>query len=310
MRMVAGLEKPTSGDILIDGERVNDVHARDRDLAMVFQSYGLYPHLTVRDNIAYPLKVRKVPKTERYAEAERAAAKVELTEFMHRKPSELSGGQRQRVALARAMIRNPRVFLMDEPLSNLDTQLRTIMRTHLKHLHRELATTTIYVTHDQVEAMTLADRVVVMNEGCIQQIASPTEIYNHPANTFVAGFIGSPPMNLLQGQVSAEKFRHEAGNLPVKGVADGEVILGQRPENLNLVPAGQGDLSGKVYAVELLGDAVLVAVDLNGKLVNVKMPPEYLPTEGEAIDLVFDRSRLHFFEATSGVCLPDAVGVE
>lgn len=304
MRMVAGLERPTSGDVLIDGERVNDVHPRDRDLAMVFQSYGLYPHLTVRDNIAYPLKVRGIAKQQRYAEADKAAEKVELVDFMHRKPAELSGGQRQRVALARALIRKPRVFLMDEPLSNLDAQLRTMMRAHLKHLQRELATTTIYVTHDQVEAMTLADRVVVMNAGRVQQIGTPGEIYNRPENTFVAGFIGSPPMNLISGAIANEEFRHSSGSMGIKDAQDGAVVIGQRPEHLVLVAEGHGQLTGTVYAAEFLGDAVLVAVDLDGQLVNAKMPADCALTEGQTVDLKIDMAHLHLFATAGGYRLP------
>ncbi|WP_411036528.1 ABC transporter ATP-binding protein [Shinella sp. BYT-45] len=307
MRMVAGLDHPTSGDILIDGRRVNDIHARDRDLAMVFQSYGLYPHMTVRDNIAYPLKVRGLAKPEARRKAEAAAAKVELSNHLDRKPAELSGGQRQRVALARALVRNPRVFLMDEPLSNLDAQLRTVMRTHLKHLQREMASTTIYVTHDQVEAMTLADRIVVLNNGRIQQVATPAEIYARPANTFVARFIGSPPMNLLEGRIENGTFVHAGGSIRVDSTADGPVFLGQRPEDICLAARGAGHLGGTVYAAELLGDAVLVAVRTGAELVNVKMPPDCRLAEGETVDLVFDPSKIHVFDAVTGdrrECVP------
>ncbi|HSR71639.1 MAG TPA: ATP-binding cassette domain-containing protein, partial [Kiloniellales bacterium] len=201
MRMVAGLEKITKGDIFIGDDRVNDVLPKYRDVAMVFQSYALYPHMTVAENIGYPLKLRKVPAAEQRQQVEQVARRVELDGFLDRRPRELSGGQRQRVALARAIIRTPKVFLMDEPLSNLDAKLRVQMRAELKHLQHELKVTTIYVTHDQIEAMTLAHRVAVMNNGVIEQLGTPKEIYNDPRTLFVAGFIGSPPMNFIEGTV-------------------------------------------------------------------------------------------------------------
>ena len=206
MRMIAGLEDVTEGDIIIDGERVNDLEPKDRDISMVFQSYGLYPNMNVYDNIRFPLKVRKVPTAEHDERVMRAAAMVELEPFLHRKPAELSGGQRQRVALARAIVREPNVFLMDEPLSNLDAKLRVSTRAQIKNLSHELKVTTIYVTHDQIEAMTLADRVVVMKQGVVQQVGTPTDIYDAPANTFVASFIGSPAMNLVEGEIKAGVF--------------------------------------------------------------------------------------------------------
>ena len=210
MRMIAGLEDPTSGDILIDGKRVNDLDPKDRDVAMVFQSYGLYPNMNVWENIRFPLKVRKVPEAEHEERVKRASAMVELDDFLHRKPAALSGGQRQRVALARAIVRTPKVFLMDEPLSNLDAKLRVSTRAQIKNLSHELQVTTIYVTHDQIEAMTLADRVVVMKQGIVQQVGTPTDIYDSPANTFVAGFIGNPAMNLIDGEVVDGTF-HAGG---------------------------------------------------------------------------------------------------
>jgi len=201
MRMVAGLEDPTAGEIWIGDRCVNALEPKDRDVAMVFQSYGLYPNMTVYENISFPLRIRGTPKDEIHPAVMKASAKVELDDFLQRRPKELSGGQRQRVALARAIVRQPKVFLMDEPLSNLDAKLRVSMRAHIKHLHHELGVTTIYVTHDQVEAMTLADRVVVMSKAEVQQIGSPEQIYNDPDNLFVAGFIGAPAMNLLKGQL-------------------------------------------------------------------------------------------------------------
>ena len=206
MRMIAGLEEITGGEVQIDGQVVNGLEPKDRDIAMVFQSYGLYPNMNVYENIRFPLKVRKVDPATHDERVRRAASMVELDEFLHRRPAQLSGGQRQRVALARAIVREPNVFLMDEPLSNLDAKLRVSTRAQIKHLHHELKVTTIYVTHDQIEAMTLADRVVVMNKGIVQQVGTPTEIYDRPANVFVASFIGSPAMNLVSGHLSNGNF--------------------------------------------------------------------------------------------------------
>ena len=253
MRMIAGLEEITSGDVEIDGKVVNNLEPKDRDIAMVFQSYGLYPNMNVYENIRFPLKVRNVDPAIHNERVRRAAAMVELDDFLHRRPAALSGGQRQRVALARAIVREPNVFLMDEPLSNLDAKLRVSTRAQIKHLHHELKVTTIYVTHDQIEAMTLADRVVVMNQGIVQQVGSPTEIYDRPANAFVAGFIGSPAMNLVEGSIKGGTFTAE--NINVKGLAaaDGPVTLGFRAEDASI--AAKGEISAPVYAMELLGDA-------------------------------------------------------
>jgi multiple sugar transport system ATP-binding protein len=295
MRMIAGLEDPTSGDILIDGVRVNDKPARDRDLAMVFQNYGLYPHMSVAENIGYPLKVRRVPRSEREARVRAAADRVELGGLLDRRPAELSGGQRQRVALARAIVRTPRLFLMDEPLSNLDAKLRTVMRGQLKHLQRDLATTTVYVTHDQIEAMTLADRIVIMKGGRIQQSGPPAEIYARPANTFVAGFIGSPPMNLVAGDIVDGAFRHPAGGFPL-AAAPGPAVLGVRPEDVRLTAPGDGDFTGTVFSSELLGDVTLVGVSVGPDLVNVKVGPDGGRSMGEAVGIAVDRARLHLFD--------------
>jgi multiple sugar transport system ATP-binding protein len=304
MRMIAGLEDPTSGDILIDGVRVNDKPARDRDLAMVFQNYGLYPHMPVAENIGYPLKVRRVARAEREQRVKAAAERVELGGLLGRKPAELSGGQRQRVALARAIVRTPRLFLMDEPLSNLDAKLRTLMRAQLKHLQRDLATTTIYVTHDQVEAMTLADRIVVMKDGRIQQSAAPAEIYARPANTFVAGFIGSPPMNLLSGEVADGHFVHAAGKVSFER-KPGAIVLGVRPEDVSVTAPGEGDLLGEIFSSELLGDVVLLGVTVGADLVNIKVGPSGGRAIGDRIGVRFDRTKLHIFDAAEGNRLPE-----
>ena len=232
MRMIAGLEDATEGDILIDGQRVNDMDPKDRDVAMVFQSYALYPNMNVYENIRFPLKVRGVDPKTHDEKVRRASAMVELDDFLHRKPAELSGGQRQRVALARAIVREPNVFLMDEPLSNLDAKLRVSTRAQIKNLSHELAVTTIYVTHDQVEAMTLADRVVVMKQGVVQQVGSPTDIYDRPANAFVASFIGNPAMNLVDGDINNGTFNTEGVAVAGLNAPDGATTLGFRAEDV------------------------------------------------------------------------------
>lgn len=298
MRLVAGLEEPSQGDILIGGKRVNDIPARDRDLAMVFQNYALYPHMTVGENIGYPLKIAKVKMSERQERVRAAAAKVEMENLLTRRPAELSGGQRQRVALARAIIRTPQLFLMDEPLSNLDAKLRTIMRAELKHLQKELATTTIYVTHDQVEAMTLADRIVILNDARIQQVGAPAEIYARPANTFVASFIGSPPMNLIEGSLTGGVFTHAGGSMALEE-AEGKIVLGVRPEDVS-VAADAGDVQGTVYSSELLGDCVLLNVRVGDALMAAKVGPEEGRAMDSTISLSFNRAKLHLFDAGTG----------
>jgi multiple sugar transport system ATP-binding protein len=275
MRMIAGLETITSGEILINGELVNNIEPKDRDVAMVFQSYALYPNMTVYENIRFPLKVRKIDKTIHNEKVMRASAMVELDDFLHRKPSELSGGQRQRVALARAIVREPTVFLMDEPLSNLDAKLRLSTRAQIKNLQHKLRVTTIYVTHDQVEAMTLADRVVVMNEGAVQQIATPQEIYNKPANTFVAGFIGSPAMNLVEGLIDDGVFIGD--NVRIEGLSKkhkGKITLGFRAEDAVIVDAN-GAICAPVFSMELLGDMTMISVKAGGGLVSIKSDKNY-----------------------------------
>jgi multiple sugar transport system ATP-binding protein len=303
MRMIAGLEDATDGDILIGGRRVNDLDPKDRDIAMVFQSYALYPNLDVYENIRFPLKVRKVPQSEHDARVRRASAMVELDDFLHRKPSELSGGQRQRVALARAIVRQPSVFLMDEPLSNLDAKLRVSTRAQIKNLSHELKVTTIYVTHDQIEAMTLADRVVVMRKGLIQQVGTPTEIYDRPANTFVAGFIGNPAMNLMQGRLSGGVFDGESVRIAGLSGRDGPVTLGFRAEDAMVAP--EGEIRAPVYTMELLGDATMVTVRAGGALVAVKAGKEFRTGIGDDVAIRVPPSACHLFDAESGDRLSD-----
>jgi multiple sugar transport system ATP-binding protein len=300
MRMVAGLEEPTDGEIWIGGDVVNDMAPRERDVAMVFQNYGLYPHMTVRDNIGYPLKVRGLPKAQARQMVDKAAAQVELGPYLDRKPGQLSGGQRQRVALARSLVRTPRVFLMDEPLSNLDAKLRVTMRAELKHLHHELRVTTIYVTHDQMEAMTLASRIAVMNRGVIMQLAAPEVIYNDPANLFVAGFIGSPSMNLLDGALVDGTFR--GGSLAVPDLGGGtrdRVVLGVRPEDVSVVPTGTGLVDVPVYAFELTGESVLVTVTIGDKHVSARADRHFRCEIGDHVGISFQRERTYLFDAAS-----------
>jgi multiple sugar transport system ATP-binding protein len=300
MRMIAGLEEATSGEIWIGDRIVNGLEPKDRDIAMVFQSYGLYPTMSVYENIRFPLKVRKVPAETHHERVLRAAAMVELGEFLHRRPAELSGGQRQRVALARAIVREPTVFLMDEPLSNLDAKLRVSTRAQIKNLHHELRTTTIYVTHDQIEAMTLADRVVVMNRGVIQQLGSPREIYDQPANTFVAGFIGSPAMNLVDGEISNGTFR--AGNIAVSGLPKtvaGKVTIGFRAEDANIA-SRKAQIEAPVYSMELLGEASMISMKAGGALVAVKAGKDHRAEIGEIVRVSVPASICHLFDHQTG----------
>jgi multiple sugar transport system ATP-binding protein len=298
MRMIAGLEDASGGDIIIDGKRVNDLDPKDRDVAMVFQSYALYPNMDVYENIRFPLKVRKSDPAEHDARVRRAAEMVELTEFLHRRPAELSGGQRQRVALARAIVRRPNVFLMDEPLSNLDAKLRVSTRAQIKNLSHELKVTTVYVTHDQIEAMTLADRVVVMYKGIVQQVATPTEIYDRPANAFVASFIGNPAMNLMEGTLNGGTFTCE--NVRVEGLAgpDGPITLGFRAEDAALADAGQ--IEAPIYSLELLGDATMVTMRIGGALVSIKAPKTYRAEIGDKISGAIPAEVCHLFDTATG----------
>lgn len=300
MRMIAGLEPVTSGEILIDGVQVNDRPARDRDISMVFQNYGLYPHLNVRENIGYPLRLRKVREPERGNRIADAARKVHLEEYLDRRPRELSGGQRQRVALARAIVRTPNLFLMDEPLSNLDAILRVSMRAELKHLHHELETTTVYVTHDQIEAMTLATRVVVMNKGEVAQIGTPEEIYGDPETLFVATFIGSPPMNCVRGSLSDGVFRNSDTNIGnLAETIAGDVILGVRPEHVSIAPLEGADITGTVFAVEYTGSGLLVVVQAGDAMVTAMGNPDMRPKFNDSIGLNIDRAGVFFFDANT-----------
>jgi multiple sugar transport system ATP-binding protein len=299
MRMIAGLEDPTEGEIVIDGKVINNLEPKDRDVAMVFQSYALYPNMNVYENIRFPLKVRKVDPASHDHKVRRAAGMVELDEFLHRKPSELSGGQRQRVALARAIVREPNVFLMDEPLSNLDAKLRVSTRAQIKNLQHELSVTTIYVTHDQIEAMTLADRVVVMKNGVIQQIGSPTEIYDRPANTFVAGFIGSPAMNLLEGSLQGGTFAARHTNIEGLSYPDGQVTLGFRAEDASVVK-DSGQITAPIYTMELLGDATMVTVRIGGTLIRVKADKSFRAEIDEMVSIQVPMNHCHLFKAETG----------
>ena len=299
MRMIAGLEDVTEGSISIDGQVVNDLEPKDRDIAMVFQSYGLYPNMNVYDNIRFPLKVRKVPEAEHDERVKRAAAMVELEPFMHRKPAELSGGQRQRVALARAIVREPNVFLMDEPLSNLDAKLRVSTRAQIKNLSHELKVTTIYVTHDQIEAMTLADRVVIMKQGIVQQVGTPVKIYNNPANTFVASFIGNPAMNLLDGTVSGGVFEGENTRVEGLNVPDGPVTLGFRAEDGSL-STSTAEINAPVYTMELLGDATMVTGRAGESMIAVKASKEYRAEIDDQVSFSVPSAVCHVFDRETG----------
>ena len=299
MRMIAGLESPSGGEIRIDGTVVNDLEPKDRDVAMVFQSYALYPNMNVYDNIRFPLKVRGIDPGTHDEKVRRASAMVELDDFLHRKPAELSGGQRQRVALARAIVREPNVFLMDEPLSNLDAKLRVSTRAQIKNLSHELAVTTIYVTHDQIEAMTLADRVVVMKQGIVQQVGTPTEIYDSPANTFVASFIGNPAMNLIEGSVTNGVF--DAPHVSVPGLhgPNGQMTLGFRAEDASIVESG-GQINAPIYTLELLGDATMVTVRIGDALVSVRTDKAFRAEIDDMVSIAVPHEICHLFDGQTG----------
>ncbi|MCL3880848.1 ABC transporter ATP-binding protein [Marivita sp. GX14005] len=300
MRMIAGLEDVSEGEITIDGRVINDLDPKDRDVAMVFQSYALYPNMNVYENIRFPLRVRGVDGATHDEKVRRASAMVELDEFLHRKPAELSGGQRQRVALARAIVREPNVFLMDEPLSNLDAKLRVSTRAQIKNLSHELAVTTIYVTHDQIEAMTLADRVVVMEKGVVQQVGSPTEIYDRPANAFVASFIGNPAMNLIDGDLRGGTFETVRTSIPGLSGQDGKVTLGFRAEDAALAEDGRGQITAPIYTLELLGDATMIAVRIGPSLVAVKADKSFRAEIGDPVSIRVPPEICHLFDTATG----------
>jgi multiple sugar transport system ATP-binding protein len=305
MRMIAGLDHPTEGQISIGGRVVNHLEPKDRDVAMVFQNYGLYPNLTVYENIRFPLKVRKIDKTTHDTRVRKAAAMVELGPLLDRRPRELSGGQRQRVALARAIVREPAVFLMDEPLSNLDAKLRVSTRAQIKNLQHELQTTTIYVTHDQIEAMTLADRVVVMNQGALQQVGTPIEIYERPANTFVASFIGSPAMNLIPGHIESGTFTAPGITIPgLSRALSGPITLGFRAEDAAIAEPNIGQMTAQVYTFELLGDATQVAVRTADALISVKAGKSFRIQIGSPVSFRIPPEICHLFHAETGARIP------
>ena len=305
LRIVAGLEQQSAGDVSIGGRIVNDVEPKDRNIAMVFQNYALYPHLSVYDNMAYGLRVRGTPKPEIERRVQEAARILELAALLQRKPRQLSGGQRQRVAMGRAIVRDPQVFLFDEPLSNLDAKLRVQMRIEIKRLHQSIRTTSIYVTHDQVEAMTLADRLIVMNAGNAEQIGAPLEIYERPASVFVAGFIGAPAMNLLRARVEGGQARAGGATLSLPpagaGLAAGrEIVWGVRPEHVELAD-GPGEAEVVVDLVEALGADTLVHARLaDGDPLTLRLPGSTRVRERDRLSLRLPRAALHVFDAGSG----------
>lgn len=315
LRMIAGLEDQTSGSIFIGGELVSDKPPRDRNIAMVFQNYALYPHMNVYDNMAFSLKLQGVAKEEIDRKVKEAAEILNIGPYLERKPKELSGGQRQRVALGRAIVREPAVFLMDEPLSNLDAKLRVQMRTEIAKLHARLGATTIYVTHDQTEAMTMADRIVVMKDGVIQQIADPQTIYDKPVNKFVASFIGAPPMNFINCsfKVQTEGLELVSNDMNVRMPQEwaaqaqkyvgSEVILGVRPENIRPEESAVTNINALVEVVEPLGSETLIHAKLGGQNVIVKANPDYKPAVGEIIKLTFEMNKAHLFDSETGVTI-------
>lgn len=279
LRMVAGLEEISGGDLLIDGQRMNDMAPKDRDIAMVFQSYALYPHMTVRENMEFPLKLRKMPKDEMNKRVDEAAEILGITQYLDRKPKALSGGQRQRVAIGRAIVREPKVLLMDEPLSNLDAKLRNQMRAEIIKLRQRIDTTFIYVTHDQTEAMTLGDRIVIMKDGIVQQVGTPQEVFDHPANLFVAGFIGMPQMNMFDAKLTEQSGKYSVeldgvtialseekqAALAKNNVKSQDITLGIRPEHITLTEAGKDSITGKVDVSEMMGSAIHLHVNACGR---------------------------------------------
>ena len=309
LRMIAGLEQPSVGEIRIDGERVNDVPPQRRDIAMVFQSYALYPHLTVAQNIAYPLRIRKLATAEIHRQVSQVASLLEIEPLLARRPRDLSGGERQRVALARAIVRHPRAFLMDEPLSNLDAKLRLQMRGELKRLQQTLETTTVYVTHDQAEAMTLGHRVAVMNSGKLQQFDTPLEIYDRPANRFVAEFVGSPGMNLINGRIdlSQRVFVSDGLNVTLteellnRMSGQNACTLGVRPEHVRVSTIQSNHWTPvTVYVTELMGSETFVIVELGTQKIIARTPGGFRADSGRSAWISFDLTKAQLFDALSG----------
>jgi multiple sugar transport system ATP-binding protein len=310
LRMVAGLEEISDGELYIDGKLMNDVAPKDRDIAMVFQNYALYPHMTVYNNMAFGLKIRKFPKQEIDARVKEAAAILDIEELLDRRPKALSGGQRQRVAVGRAIVRHPKVFLFDEPLSNLDAKLRVQMRAEISALHNRLKATMIYVTHDQVEAMTMGDKIVVMRDGVIQQIGAPLELYNHPINRFVAAFIGSPPMNIMRVTVREEggSILADEGSFTIKVEGKStdelrpyvgkEVYFGIRPEDLVYQESGarENNIRGKAEVVEPLGADIHIYISTKNNQLIARVPPRWDFKVGDELSFAPDKTRLHFFD--------------
>jgi multiple sugar transport system ATP-binding protein len=322
LRMIAGLESISGGELQIGGRVVNQVPAKERDIAMVFQNYALYPHMTAYDNMAFALTLRKMPRSEVEQRVRDAARVLGIEPLLVKRPRQMSGGERQRVALGRALVRKPQVFLFDEPLSNLDAKLRVQMRREIARLHQQLGTTMIYVTHDQVEAMTLGDRIVVMNRGEVQQVDTPTALYQRPRNTFVASFIGTPPMNLIEGELSgrdAPTFRASEGHFELrleqpasKALSAGarrKVVLGIRPEDLAIGAPGQsngraGAVPARVELVELLGGEALVHLDSSGVDLTARVPAP-LPVKGSDLTLILPQDRIHLFDGETRERLDD-----
>ncbi len=316
LRMIAGLESVTSGELYIGDKKVNDIAPKDRDIAMVFQSYALYPHMSVYDNLAFGLKLRKVPKDEIDKKVKEAAKMLDIEKYLNRKPRALSGGQRQRVALGRAMVRSPQVFLLDEPLSNLDAKLRGEMRTSISKLHKSLGVTFVYVTHDQVEAMTMADRIVVMKDGVIQQYDTPKNLYHNPANTFVAGFIGSPRMNLFEARVEVSKnkilLKAENNIFELAGVNKAlaeydkrTVLVGIRPEDIHAEEFFMGldntlKIKAKIDLAEMMGAELYVYFDFAGAKIISRVPSRMNVETSEELELAFDLNKVHFFDKDTG----------
>lgn len=324
LRMVAGLEEISGGELLIDGKVVNDVAPKDRDIAMVFQSYALYPHMTVYENMAFPLKLRKFPKEEIDRRVREAAETLDITQYLDRKPKALSGGQRQRVAIGRAIVREPKVLLMDEPLSNLDAKLRNQMRAEIIKLRQKIDTTFMYVTHDQTEAMTLGDRIVIMKDGVIQQVGTPQEVFDHPANLFVAGFIGMPQMNFFDaelkkegdcytvslGGIQLELSPEKQASLAKNGAGSQSVTLGIRPEHITLTDSGVQALCGTVDVCEMMGSALHLHVNVLGKDAIIIVQTMDLKgdfskgfTMGQEISFTFSGSAVHLFSKETGLSL-------